>query len=951
MKSSRKKNTTKIWAILLIFLVLSTSFGVLITTASDMHTTRPNEVSTTTSASRQFVIESTSSSDPPRAITVSDSDPFYSLIATPLAVSYDASGNQRVIPLYVKNIQKPSEAVERVENQLGICADFIISDIHSPKEWSLSVAQQFWEETTTALIIKDDFTGYSLGVTAAPLASYLNIPIIVTNSIDSMVTTVLDGLGVEYLYLCGDLHHAAYWVRTFTSLEDVTNECIDVISSRFGETVSYITLANPLDTSPPEVLDTYTHTFQATVPSAVGLPTQSFGILFRSMFGTHEFTIPSDYKYTTIELDLTNLDSEDTELLGNRLTLMLSSPDGTRYVFGSTAGGIPLRGNTGEIIEDRLHFEVTVYNKPGVYTLRIYGQWFARKQGSYTVDVTLKKIENPLVPLMPQLSSLAPYLTAYHKGILFANGSFAFAGDEDALNNGAPCPGVTQAGMNYDLIVPANEHTMQMHEQLNELLATIAGVSIDNLKGLRDHYADNPIYLAITADPTMVPMYFYYNPDGLPDSPGADFLGYGLPSDFIWGDIDVDPEDPENNTYTYWPFQENIVGRVTGRDVQDLSALIARTIFYENIIDILGTWKDTALVSTGCGLEFQNLPFITRLSQIIYSGRGEPTKFPTGESTFINMRLKEQMETGYDNVKNTFLLQSQREGFSDEALSKIKKTGILNRLLFPKKTIALLSSEEKVTGGEDQLNSNLIFSFAHGSYNLFEHGDVLIDSKGFPPATALTRIYPKLRSSLSNKGTFDLRSVDNMDYGPSVVFIESCITARTDGIPGENVLSQTFLHAGVNAYIGATRVTADPGYLEPRPLPNGWGIGTLGLIKAILDLWLKDTYPDLHFGAVIAEDFIKELVVNDTTTGMALRNAKNVYLEKDANSTFLWTPPLTLSPEYLVFEPKLQEKIQSQGVLNGNDRTRTLDKKYVALHEFTLYGDPAFNPYQSVNNG
>jgi len=25
--------------------------------------------------------------------------------------------------------------------------------------------------------------------------------------------------------------------------------------------------------------------------------------------------------------------------------------------------------------------------------------------------------------------------------------------------------------------------------------------------------------------------------------------------------------------------------------------------------------------------------------------------------------------------------------------------------------------------------------------------------------------------------------------------------------------------------------------------------------------------------------------------------------------------------------------------------------KYVALHEFTLYGDPAFNSYQSVNDG
>ena len=104
---------------------------------------------------------------------------------------------------------------------------------------------------------------------------------------------------------------------------------------------------------------------------------------------------------------------------------------------------------------------------------------------------------------------------------------------------------------------------------------------------------------------------------------------------------------------------ENIVGRVTGRNTQDMSALLARTFFYDNVIEKLDDWKDNALVSTGCGLEFQNLPIITRLSQILYSGRGEPTKFPTGESAFINMRLRDDMDKGYKNVKNTFLLQSQ----------------------------------------------------------------------------------------------------------------------------------------------------------------------------------------------------------------------------------------------------------------------------------------------------
>jgi hypothetical protein len=561
----------------------------------------------------------------------------------------------------------------------------------------------------------------------------------------------------------------------------------------------------------------------------------------------------------------------------------------------------------------------------------------------------VEKLDSPIVPLMDKLSSIAPYLTAYHKGIIFAKPEFAFAADDYVLYNGSTCPGVAQPGTNPNLIEPSNEHTMEIHEELNNILAQIAEIPIENLEDLRNHYVENPMYIAISADPTMVPMYFYRNPDGMPDNPSAYMMGFALPSDFMYGDIDPKPGDLENNSYTYWPFQENIIGRVTGRDVQDCSALIARTIFYNNVIDDLGEWKDNALVQTGCGLEFQNLPIITRVSQFLYSGRGEPTKFPTGESNFINLRLKEKMQSGEYDVKNTFFLQSQREGYSNDDLKLIKNAGLLNKLLFPKSFIHFLNSDIKVTGGDDQLNSNIIFTFAHGSYNLYEHGDVFIDSRGFPFVTALSRIYPSIRSGLSSKGSFDVRSLENMEYGPSVIFVLSCITGRTDGISGENVLSQTYLHAGANVYIGATRVTADPGYLEPRPLPGGWGIGILGLTKAILDFKLRDKYPDLHFGTVIAEDFILELTKNNSDVGLALRNAKNIFLEKDANSTFLWTPPLTLSTGISFIDKEFLNSI-STGILN-NDRTRALGKKYVALHEFTIYGDPKFNPYQPVNEG
>jgi len=891
----------------------------------------------------------------PSALAVSDSNPFYALIATPLAVHYNDLGEQKVIPLYVKNFDDTSETVQRTESQIGLYADYIISDIFPPNETSLVVASTFWETSSYALIVKNDVNGYNLGIVATPLASYLNMPVIITDDIDgnSDVLDVLNSLGVTDVFICGDIDTIYYNKTIFTTTDGIINKCIEVIKDKFNQTVNYITMANPLDVSLPEKLDSTIYEFNGKFGSGVLIPTQLVNsqILQKNGMPSHAFTIPDDYKYTLLKIDVTNLNSEYVDALGDRLFIMVNDPNGNRIAYASTCGGQPVLDNQGKIVEDKLHFETTIYNQTGNYTIQIYGQLFALKGGEYDLKITLEKIDNPYVVLMPGLSSIAPYLTAYHKGIVFANTSFAFAANDAVLYNNDTCPGVTQPGTNPSLVVPSNKHTLEVHDELNEILAKIADIPTSDLLELRNYYTDNPVYIAIAADPTMIPMYFYYNPDGLADNPSAYMMGFSTPSDFIYADIDVNHSDPENDTYTYWPFMENIVGRVTGWDAQDCSALIARTIFYDRIIDEMGDWKNNALVQTGCGLEFQNLPIITRLGKFIgrvtHTGRDEPTKFPTGESAFINLKLKEDMETGGYTTKSTMWTQSQREGFSREDLKEIKKLGLLNRLLFPAKLVELLSSEKKVTGGQDHLSSSLIFAFAHGNYNIYEFGDILLDSRGCPGITTLARIYPTLRSSLSAKGTFDIRHVQNMKYGPSVIYVESCITGRTDGMSAKNVLSQAYIHAGVNAYIGSTRVTADPGYLDPRPLPKGWGIGILGLIKATLDLKLKDKYPDLHFGAVIAEEFINELNSN-STTGLALRNAKNAYLPKDANSTFLWTPPLTFSSGYSVVDSEVLSGLQGIG---GKDRTRTLDKKYVALHEFQLYGDPAFNPYQPCNEG
>jgi len=839
-------------------------------------------------------------------IIVSMENPFYALIATPIALYYDGD-TQHIEPLLVQNFSSPSKSIIRFKNFYP-ASYWEIRD-GSPENISIELVDKVWKRSDAVILIEDSFEGYKLGVAAVPLASYLNIPVIVANNTNN-VKSLLKKLGVKYTFVCGNLKGYGMTWR-FDSVEEINDFMISFLKNRFGD-INYVTMTNPLDIKRVKVLNETSYEFENETASVCVLPAQSINAALKGFFSINHFEVP-DYKYARLKIDLINENSEHVSELGDDLLLLIFAPDNETYVYTSTAAGIPEVEN-GDIVVDKVHYETIIYNKPGKYTTQVLGRWISTLNGKYKLKIKVEEIDSPLEPLMKNLSCMAPYLTAYHKGIVFANTSFAFAGNENI-----GIEGVVYPSTNEKLVEPCNEHVLKIHQQLNKLLAKIANISVDDLEALWEHYRENPIYIAIMADPTMVPMYYYYNPDS------DNIIGVQLPSDFIYGDIDPKPGDVENNSFTYWPQMENAVGRVTGWNAEECSALIARTVFYNEIINRLGDWKNNATVQTGAGLEFQWVPILTPLSNML-SGGHEPTKWPSGESLFINMRLGADLEKGGYNVRRTHLLASQREGFKDLH----KYTTRLN-IVFPR-FIELISGERVVKGGKYQENSNFIFAFNHGIYYLYESGDVLLDARGFPPVTWLSRFIPLLSSGLSSKGAYSVRYVVNMNFGPSVIFVESCIVGRTDGLLPENCLTQAYLHSGVNAIVASTRVTADPGYLEPGKIFKGFGIW--GFLNATKNLLLYGKYPEPHFGAVVAEDFILDLIENDSTVGMALRNAKNKYLPKDANSTFLWTPPLKNGNTLVRFE-----------------HGKYMDKKYVCLHEFTLYGDPAFNPYQPVNNG
>ena len=851
--------------------------------------------------------------DFPSAITVSDSNPFYTLIATPLAVRYDDYGVQEVVPLYVKDFNSPSRAIERAEQQIGKYSDYIINDIFTPKEISLSTAKIFWNNSKGVLLIEDSQQGYNLGMAATPIASYLDIPIIVTDKIDDEVISVLEKLKVNYSYVCGDI--GGYGEAThFDKVEDIVNESINIVQEIFGD-VKYITLANPLDVTEAKILDTETCHFEGNLSSTAFTPAHMANMIFGSLKGapiitSHEFEVPDEYKYVRIKIVSRNLVDENPDQTGASLNPMLFDPNGNLIAYLFTVGGVPIRNSNGEIEEDRSYWETIVYNQPGTYKIQVSGRYLTSKTGEYKIDVTVENLESAVVPSMKGLSSIAPYLTAYHKGILFAKPEFAFVGDENIVSN--PSTGIVYPASNPGLITDANNHTYEIHESINELLARLAGIEltkVEDLKELRTYFDINPLYIALIGDATMIPHYYYYD---LPDAVTL-FFGWDVAGDFIYGNIDPIPRDDNISTYagdlfTYYPYQENLVGRITGWDVQDASALIVRTIFYDEILNqvIYEEWKDKATVQSGSGCEAQRIPGIDLIQRII-AGFGWPIKWPTGASHFHNMMVCNSIENGGFDIISTKNLESMRIGFSQETLDEISKLGFLNKILFPKIRVDYLASDKKISGGKNQENCNFISSFGHGQPMGYGHGDIQMNSLGFRPVI-LDNLYnrlffpilPQFSSGLANLGMYCVRFVENMNFGPSVIMVESCYVGRIDGLYPKCCISQAYIHAGVNTFISTSRGSPGPGYLDARRKPVGFGI------KEYLETIINPELQKPHFGGLHAVNFFEDLTLYNVDVGTAFRTAKNKFLPMDANSTFFWTPPLSLNihtGQYVDFLP------------------------------------------------
>jgi hypothetical protein len=959
------------------------------------------EKQTNTFEINDFIDITGNKKDAPGSITVSDSNPFFSLIATPLAVNYDENCKQNIIPLFIMNFDNPSSAITGLQNQLDNSKKVeLIKDDESAKNASLRIAESYWGSSEAALIIEYSENGYNLGVLATPIASYLRIPIIVTDELDIEVMRTLSDLGVTKTLICGENIEGFGDFFKLTSVDDVINMSIEITEGKFNQEINYITLTNPVDAWPPQVLDSKEFNFGPVTLKSFTM-SQLVGALGGLVSGgnsvTWSFQIPDDYKYALIKFEGINHDAENCDEMGDAASFTMGPnlediPSGLQkfeaHPGTTSAGGIAERDASGKIIKDIIHSETVVYDRGGVeYNIVASGNWLVKKQGKVSAHVVVEKLENPVYPMMKGLSSVAPYLTAYHKGIVFGRPEFAFTADDDKItDNGENCPGIYVGGKNPKLVPLSNKHFFdEIHDPLNKLLAKIADLNIKDIKDkrdikvLREFYKNSPIYIALVGDATVLPNYIYQNhaePIGDIDGDGIDdtpyYAGGGTPSDVLYGNIDPVRYDWSNTAGDIYsdngyPFIENIVGRITGWDSQDAMALVLKSVFYKKIVNNLDEWRNNFGLLVGGGQDFQK-PLIR---YIIFGDilkkvkRGEPMKMFTGYGEMTYKRAINNIVKSLEfNLQGALYEDAMKKGLSEDTLTKIKSNNFINKLLFNKMQVRNLAGEGTVKGGEIIETSNFIFANGHGNQYLFgmAGNDIVASGIGGPliKRILIETLIPIAGGflgpggDLSGVGDYSTRSVSNMNLGPSFMWLESCICGKLDGMYAKANVGQSLLHAGLSCLIASpTGSNIGGGYLEPKntkyDLPLQVQLKYLNAKKQ----WDKEIFPKAHFGEKIYEDTCNNLKKNDVSIGLAFRNAKNNYLPTDADWQLWWSPPLNFYTGNSLTDYELAMNNYSDLYKSTSSKglSTMLESKYVSFQEYILFGDPALNLYEPCNEG
>ena len=503
-------------------------------------------------------------------IVISDNDPFFGIIGASMACWYDPSNVSGIKPLLVQNNGELTDHqlvfldhyLNMEDKKILVLGKHLNTTYHttellgSPSEVAVEATRHTFVESSTVMIIPygtDD--AYKLSLMASPLASYLNIPVLIYDENENELQEICNNLNVHNGYLIGDisLDLPDIDIIKLENEDEIQNVVLTTINEKFGE-INYVTMTNPSDVISPYVINTsetrFTDHITNTKLTFLGKAIDIKGE------GTKNYAIsvPHGVNRIQIHANITESSSSFMDKIDSIVPIInLHFYDKQDNIVAySSSLGYDFKKTYLETLacnaSGNYRLEVSIYNgiKGGFFTQR----GISVVNTDFEISIKISELEKPHMPLIPKLSMTAPYLASAHGGIIIADSNFGLTSNGyTVMANGSG----TGPWYNEKLHNFTNTKVNYTVEQLEETLSLLGN------QEMLQNYLNGPAWLAILADTNMIPMY-YYGP-----SQGG-IYEKGLPSD---------------NPYSLdWNLS---VGRIVSYDVQDVSLLISRTLLYQDI--------------------------------------------------------------------------------------------------------------------------------------------------------------------------------------------------------------------------------------------------------------------------------------------------------------------------------------------------------------------------------
>jgi hypothetical protein len=517
-------------------------------------------------------------------VVVASTAPILASAATPLAVWYDKpAGDYGMVPLLVDGEDEEAGQQARLKDYLSLSSPLRV-DGPDHTTASIQAALTAFERAGGAVVVDMGFEGYTASLQASTVASYLDIPVIVREdrSSDKAIKQALGELKADFVILAGPFSPSKEDVAKELGLpvlylggDDLEQAMNMLIADRFGR-VDYGVLTNPSDVAGISCFEVQTDGPVEWEETGRFEAVERAGHLETFGTGTSSTILNVEMAEGIQRLQVqATITSMDDPLRGIKsdigivpiVSLWLEDGSGQLVAYGSSIGykvGEAALDVVAIEETDDLRLRVSIYygingrTNLGTMGNGLDGVGWSRIAADWEVSFTRTPMNTPMVPQVPGLSRMAPYLAAVHGGFVVADGDLSYLNTEWAEAN----PTCTGPWYDKDQHEGVNVHVLKNVEALDDTVRALNLYETPASGTLYETYTEGPAWMALLGDAVSIPQYYEVkDPSWEEDTQ----FGLGWATDEMYR---------LNGTLS--------IGRVISTTVAGTSTLIARTMWYED---------------------------------------------------------------------------------------------------------------------------------------------------------------------------------------------------------------------------------------------------------------------------------------------------------------------------------------------------------------------------------